>query len=390
MVGFFVRRFVKDYENTADERVRQGYGTVASITGICLNVLLFLGKYLAGQISGSIAITADAFNNLSDAGSSVITLLGFRIAAKKPDPNHPYGHGRMEYVAGLIVSFAILLMGIELFRSSVEKILSPEPVDGSLAAILVLAASIGVKIYMFYYNRKLGKKIHSAAMKATSMDSLSDSAATFVVLVSVMVMKVTGINLDGVSGLLVSAFILYAGYGAAKETISPLLGQSPEPEFVQAVENLVMAHPEVIGIHDLIVHDYGPGRRMISLHGEVPGDGDIFVLHDVIDSIEKELQEKLGCNAVIHMDPIATDDETVNAMKEKVLEAVGKISPEITIHDFRIVHGPTHTNVIFDAVVPFGFHMEDDEVKKALEKAVREMEGNCYPVITIDKGYSGV
>ncbi len=390
MVGFFVRRFVKDYENTADERVRQGYGTVASITGICLNVLLFLGKYLAGQISGSIAITADAFNNLSDAGSSVITLLGFRIAAKKPDPNHPYGHGRMEYVAGLIVSFAILLMGIELFRSSVEKILSPEPVDGSLAAILVLAASIGVKIYMFYYNRKLGKKIHSAAMKATSMDSLSDSAATFVVLVSVMVMKVTGINLDGVSGLLVSAFILYAGYGAAKETISPLLGQSPEPEFVQAVENLVMAHPEVIGIHDLIVHDYGPGRRMISLHGEVPGDGDIFVLHDVIDSIEKELQEKLGCSAVIHMDPIATDDETVNAMKEKVLEAVGKISPEITIHDFRIVHGPTHTNVIFDAVVPFGFHMEDDEVKKALEKAVREMEGNCYPVITIDKGYSGV
>ena len=390
MVGFFVRRFVKDYENTADERVRQGYGTVASITGICLNVLLFLGKYLAGQISGSIAITADAFNNLSDAGSSVITLLGFQIAAKKPDPNHPYGHGRMEYVAGLIVSFAILLMGIELFRSSVEKILSPEPVDGSLAAILVLAASIGVKIYMFYYNRKLGKKIHSAAMKATSMDSLSDSAATFVVLVSVMVMKVTGINLDGVSGLLVSAFILYAGYGAAKETISPLLGQSPEPEFVQAVENLVMAHPEVIGIHDLIVHDYGPGRRMISLHGEVPGDGDIFVLHDVIDSIEKELQEKLGCNAVIHMDPIATDDETVNAMKEKVLEAVGKISPEITIHDFRIVHGPTHTNVIFDAVVPFGFHMEDDEVKKALEKAVREMEGNCYPVITIDKGYSGV
>ena len=390
MVGFFVRRFVKDYENTADERVRQGYGTVASITGICLNVLLFLGKYLAGQISGSIAITADAFNNLSDAGSSVITLLGFRIAAKKPDPNHPYGHGRMEYVAGLIVSFAILLMGIELFRSSVEKILSPEPVDGSLAAILVLAASIGVKIYMFYYNRKLGKKIHSAAMKATSMDSLSDSAATFVVLVSVMVMKVTGINLDGVSGLLVSAFILYAGYGAAKETISPLLGQSPEPEFVQAVENLVMAHPEVIGIHDLIVHDYGPGRRMISLHGEVPGDGDIFVLHDVIDSIEKELQEKLGCNAVIHMDPIATDDETVNAMKEKVLEAVGKISPEITIHDFRIVHGPTHTNVIFDAVVPFGFYMEDDEVKKALEKAVREMEGNCYPVITIDKGYSGV
>ena len=390
MVGFFVRRFVKDYENTADERVRQGYGTVASITGICLNVLLFLGKYLAGQISGSIAITADAFNNLSDAGSSVITLLGFRIAAKKPDPNHPYGHGRMEYVAGLIVSFAILLMGIELFRSSVEKILSPEPVDGSLAAILVLAASIGVKIYMFYYNRKLGKKIHSAAMKATSMDSLSDSAATFVVLVSVMVMKVTGINLDGVSGLLVSAFILYAGYGAAKETISPLLGQSPEPEFVQAVENLVMAHPEVIGIHDLIVHDYGPGRRMISLHGEVPGDGDIFVLHDVIDSIEKELQEKLGCNAVIHMDPIATDDETVNAMKEKVLEAVGKISPEITIHDFRIVHGPTHTNVIFDALVPFGFHMEDDEVKKALEKEVREMEGNCYPVITIDKGYSGV
>ncbi len=386
MVGFLVRHFVKDYENTSDERVRQGYGAVASITGICLNILLFLGKYLAGQLSGSIAITADAFNNLSDAGSSVITLLGFRMAAKKPDLGHPYGHGRMEYVAGLAVSFAILLMGFELLKTSAGKILAPEEVDGSIAAILVLAASIGVKIYMFYYNRRLGNKIHSAAMKATSMDSLSDSAATSVVLISIVIVRLTGVNLDGIGGLLVSAFILYAGYGAAKETISPLLGQSPDPEFVKSVEELVLAHPEVIGVHDLMVHDYGPGRRVISLHGEVPGDGDIFVLHDVIDSIEKELQEKLGCSAVIHMDPIATDDEMVNAMKEKVIEAVKKISPEITIHDFRIVHGPTHTNVIFDAVVPFGFRMEDREVRQMLEKAVREMEGNCYPVITIDKG----
>ena len=276
--------------------------------GICLNALLFAGKFLAGTLSGSIAVTADAFNNLSDAGSSFVTLVGFQLAGQKPDSQHPFGHGRMEYVSGLAVAVLILLMGVELGKSSIDKILRPEPVDSSPLVFAILCASILVKLYMFLYNRRLGKKLGSPAMEATAMDSLSDSAATAAVLLATVIGHFTDLLIDGWCGVLVAAFILWSGVGAVKDTLDPLLGTPPTHELVQRIRDLVMEHTTILGIHDLIVHDYGPGRVMISLHAEVPANEDVLALHDEIDNVEKELQEKLGCAAVIHMDPVVTDD----------------------------------------------------------------------------------
>ncbi|MGM9588106.1 MAG: cation diffusion facilitator family transporter, partial [Candidatus Limivicinus sp.] len=272
MIKLLTKLFIKDHENVTNAAVRRAYGTMCSLYGIFLNLLLFAGKYFAGVISGSVAITADAFNNLSDAGSSIITLLGFAIAGKKPDPDHPFGHGRAEYLAGLVLSAVIILMGFELVKSSFEKILHPEPISSGLLPAIILVCSILVKFYMCLYNRSVGKKINSAAMQATATDSLSDSVATTVVLISMGVSYFFHVNIDGYAGLLVAVFILYAGFNAAKDTVSPLLGQAPDPEFVQQVADIVTAHPEVVGIHDLVVHDYGPGRVMVSLHAEVRGD----------------------------------------------------------------------------------------------------------------------
>lgn len=366
---------------------RQIYGTLCSVVGIVLNVVLFAGKYFAGVISGSIAITADAFNNLSDAGSSFITLIGFRLAGKKPDVDHPFGHGRFEYISGFVVSVAILLMGFELGRTSISKIISSEAIDTSIAAIVILIASILVKLYMVVYNRRIGEKIKSAAMKATATDSLSDVLATTFVLVSVLVMKITDINIDGYSGIVVALFILFAGYSAAKETIDPLLGKTPEPEFVQAIRDIVLDHKDVVGIHDMVVHDYGPGRVMVSLHAEVPGNGDIFELHETIDHIERELHEKLGCSAVIHMDPIETDNEIVNAVRKKVENGVLGLIENTSIHDFRMVQGPSHTNVIFDVVVPYSVKASDEEIKKNIQQMVREIDNTYFAVVDIDRAY---
>lgn len=387
MITLLAKIFIKDKENISNEKVRRQYGILSSIVGISLNIILFLIKYLAGVISGSIAITADAFNNLSDAGSSVITLIGFQFSGKKPDAEHPFGHGRGEYISGFIVSMAIILVGFELAKSSFAKILSPSTIESSNLTIIILVVSIGVKLYMYIYNTKIGKKIDSETMKATALDSFSDSIATLVVLLSIIVMRQTGISIDGWSGMVVAIFILYAGYSAAKDTLSPLLGQVPDPKLVQQIEEIVMSHEEVSGIHDLIVHDYGPGRLMISLHGEVAGDGDIFKLHDAIDRIENELNTKLGCEAVIHMDPIVVDDEQVIKMREQIEEKIKEISPEISIHDFRLIKGPTHTNVIFDAAVPFKFHLSDEEVKVQIETMIRTNWTHCYPVIKVDKLY---
>lgn len=303
MITILSRLFIPNRENTSDPKVRRSYGMLSSILGICLNIILFLGKYIAGVQCGSIAIMSDAFNNLSDAGSSIITLIGFQFAGMKPDANHPFGHGRIEYISGFIVSMAIILMGFELGKSSIEKILHPEEIDTSLLSIFILLASIGIKLYMNFYNRRIGRKIDSAAMRATATDSLSDAIATSFVLLAILVMRFTGVNVDGWCGVAVACFILFAGYSAARETLSPLLGNPPDPELVQKIHQIVMSHPEIVGMHDLIVHDYGPGRIMVSLHGEVQGDGDIFALHDKIDLIERELSEKLGCEATIHMDP---------------------------------------------------------------------------------------
>ncbi len=387
MIRILAGMFIKNNEQIEKPEVRRAYGMLCSIVGIALNVLLFAGKYLAGVLSGSIAITADAFNNLSDAGSSVITLVGFRFSGMKPDKDHPFGHGRIEYLSGLGVAMLIILMGFELFKSAIGKIMSPEPVETGAVTVVILLASVCVKLYMWFYNRSVGMKIDSEAMKATATDSLSDSVATSAVLISMLAAHYTGIMIDGWCGLVVAVMVLYAGYKAAKDTIDPLLGGPPSKEFVNSIREIVMSHEEIIGIHDLVVHDYGPGRCMVSLHGEVPANGDIIALHDMIDHIEKELEERLGCEAVIHMDPLETDNEVITEMKHELLTHINSELPGISIHDFRMVQGPTHTNLIFDAVVPHGFDMTNDEVQEALEKLVLKHWDKCFAVVHVEQSY---
>ena len=387
MITLLARWLIPNHENTADGVVRRAYGQLCGIVGIALNVLLFAGKFFAGTLSGSIAITADAFNNLSDAGSSVVTLLGFRLAGRKPDPEHPFGHGRIEYISGLVVSALILLMGVELAKSSFQKILHPEEVEFSAVAVVILLASIAVKLYMSIYNRGIGKKINSSAMVATGIDSLSDTISTAAVLVAMLVGKFSGLMIDGWVGMLVALFILYSACRAAMETVGPLLGQAPEEEFVQRIEELVMAHDEVCGIHDLVVHDYGPGRVMISLHAEVPASGDILDLHDMIDGIEMELRQQLDCEAVIHMDPIVTDDALTTELRQKMALLVKEVEERATIHDFRMVMGPTHTNLIFDAVVPFGTEKSNRQIEEEIKARVREMEGTYFAVVRVENSY---
>lgn len=385
MISILSRIFIKNHTETSDPGVRRAYGVLCGAVGIFLNVLLFAAKYLAGTLTGSIAIVADAFNNLSDAGSSIITLLGFKLAAKKPDRDHPYGHGRFECIAGLVVSFVILMMGFDLAKTSVTKIIHPEAVDFSILSICILIGSILVKLYMALYNRAVGKRISSAAVLATATDSLSDVCATTMVLAATLIARFTGVNIDGWAGAIVSLVILWAGYNAAKDTIDPLLGQAPDPEFVQRIADIVNRYPDVVGIHDLAVHDYGAGRVMISLHAEVPSSGDIMALHDVIDTIERDLQDELNCSAVIHMDPISTDDQLITSTRELLKKRIHEaISPDISIHDFRMVPGPTHTNVIFDAVVPYEFSMSDAQVQEKISSLVRAIEGDYFAVVTID------
>lgn len=374
-------------ESDSEEKKRRVYGTLGAVVGIFLNICLFTGKYLAGFLSGSIAIMADAFNNLSDAGSSFISLIGFVFSGKKPDLDHPFGHGRIEYLAGLGVSFLILLMGVELAKNSVQKILHPVSVQISTLSIAVLSASILVKLYMAYYNHAIGKKIRSATMAATATDSLSDAVATTVVLLAMLFLAVTGINIDGYCGILVAVFILAAGIGAAKETVSPLLGQAPDPEFVKEIKELVMQHEEVLGIHDMAVHDYGPGRVLVSLHAEVSGDGNIYELHDLIDRIERELKEKLHCETVIHMDPIDVGNEKTVEMKEEMVKLVKAIDERLTIHDFRMVTGMTHHNMIFDVVIPADFKLSQEELKDIIQKKVWEKWPDYYVVIDVDTAY---
>ena len=382
-----VRLFIKDCDNVTDPAVRERYGILSGAVGIVLNLLLSAGKLFAGLMTGSISITADAFNNLSDAGSSVVTLVGFKLAGQKADDGHPFGHGRMEYLAGLLVSLMILLVGVELGRSSIGKILRPEEVDFSLVSTGILAASILVKLWMGQFNRGLGRKIGSAAMAATAADSLSDAVATAAVLAGTLVNRFAHVNIDGWVGLAVAVFILRSGWGAAKDTINPLLGESPDPELVKQLRELVLSHPQVVGMHDLIIHDYGPGRRLCSFHAEVPQDADILDAHDAIDHIEREIKEKFGIETTVHMDPIATADEKVNQLRRQVADLARVVEPEMTIHDFRVVRGPTHTNVIFDAVVPHKCRLTDEEVLQRLRRAVSALDPAYQAVIQIDRAY---
>ena len=387
MIGLLAKHFIHDYQNVGAPEVRRAYGVLCGAVGIVINLLLFALKLLAGTLAGSVAITADAFNNLSDAGASIVTLLGFRLAGQKPDPEHPFGHGRLEYISGLIVSLVILLMGFELLRDAVGAILHPEAVECSALTVSILLISICAKCYMYCYNHGVGKKLNAAAMQATAADSLSDCAATTAVLLATLAGHFLHWQIDGWCGLVVSLLILWAGFQAAKDTLSPLLGQPPTEEFVQQIHDIVMANKSICGIHDLVVHDYGPGRVMISLHAEVPAHGDILALHDEIDNVEKELHDRLGCEAVIHMDPIVTNDETVNAEHEKIAALVRGIDENISIHDFRMVTGPTHTNVIFDAVVPYSCKMSDREAEEKIKQAVHGLDPRYFAVVQIDKSY---
>ena len=386
MITLLSNIFIKDKDQYQNPNTRSAYGKLCGGFGIFLNICLFVGKLIAGLLSNSIAIIADAVNNLSDAASSAITLIGFKISEQKPDKDHPYGHGRVEYISGLLISIAIVFMGFELIKSSIEKIIHPQEIACDMITVAILVASILVKIYMFSYNRSIGKKIESVVMSATATDSLSDTIATFVVLLSTLIYQFTGLNIDAYCGVLVGLFILYSGCNAAKETISPLLGQPPKPEFVDQIKDLVMSHEEILGIHDMIVHDYGPGRIMASLHAEVDSKGNIMEIHDLIDRIENEIQEQCNCQAVIHMDPILVNDPYTDELKEIVRKIIDELDPNIHFHDFRVVKGPTHTNIIFDILLPFDYQYKDEYVVDFIRNKLSALEGNFNGVINIDKG----
>ncbi len=366
---------------------RSIYGMVCGFVGIFFNIILFVGKLLAGIITSSISITADALNNLSDAGSSIVTLAGFKLAAQKPDSKHPYGHGRIEYLAGLAVAAVILIMGFELFRDSIGKVLHPQDTEFSYVVIFILLASILVKCYMAYYNYSIGKEIDSAAVRAAATDSMSDCIATGAVLVTTVLNHLYGWQLDGYCGILVSFFIMYSGIQAARDSVDPLLGIEPDEEFLQQIEDISLSFDEnIVGIHDLMVHDYGPGRKIISLHAEVPADSNMIQIHDVIDNLEKKLSKDLGCMATIHMDPVAVNDPEVKELKHQVADLAKEVLDAITIHDFRVVKGDTHTNLIFDMVVPFSCKCTDGEMADMVTKKIREKLGNnYYAVIDVDR-----
>ena len=369
-----------------DPETRRRCGVLSGGIGIALNLLLFLGKLLAGIFTSSIAVTADAFNNLSDAASSVVTLIGFRLAGREADEEHPFGHGRMEYLAGLAVAILILLVGLELAKSSLSKIFRPEPVDFSLLPAVILAVSVGVKLWMFWFNWGLSRAIQSPALSATAADSLSDAAGTGVLLLGLLAGRFFHLPLDGWLGLAVAVFILRTGWGAAKDTIDPLLGRPMDSELAADIDRIVLGHDYILGIHDLVYHDYGPGRAMMSLHAEVPADANLLEVHDVIDHIERELKARHHIETSIHMDPVVRDGRT-ETLRQQVMELAQGIDPVFTIHDFRITAGPIHTNLLFDVVVPYGFRLSDAEVRAALSNQIKGLSDRYFAVIQVDHSY---
>lgn len=387
MLTLWLIRLVRRYEKSGEAGLRLLCGTAAGALGIALNVLLFALKLFAGLVSGSIAVTADAFNNLSDAGSSLITLIGFRLSGKRADPTHPFGHGRIEYVAGLIVSMIIIVMGIELFKSSAESIMAPQEVAFSAMTAGILIVSVLVKGYMWGYNRVLAGKLDSSAMKAAAADSLSDAVSTAAVLAVSLLARATSLHLDGWAGLLVSLFIIFSGYAAARDTVNPLLGGPPDAELVERIRRETLSTRYVLGLHDLIVHDYGPGRRMISLHVEVPADGDILLMHDEITLLERRLKRDLDCEAVIHMDPVVSGDKRTALMRSSVSDLLVRvIDPRVRLHDFRVEDRDSHVELIFDAVVPYDIRRSDEEVRADIAEAVAELGENVHAAVTIDRG----
>ena len=382
------RLFVKNSDDIKNPDVRASYGNMSGTIGIILNLFLFTAKLITGILSASISVIADAFNNLSDAGSSVVTFLGFKLANRPPDREHPFGHGRYEYVAGLGISVVILLVGIELLKGSNEKIFNSAAVTQTgLLSIFILIVSVALKLWMYFFNKAISKKIDSAALNATALDSLTDSAATAIVLIGLVISKFTGLNIDGYLGIVVALFILFTGVSTFRDSLSPLLGNSPDPDFVDKIRETALQNEMIVGIHDLMVHDYGPGRCIISLHAEVPCDADIIKAHDAIDLAEKTLERKFNCMATIHMDPIATKDSYTIELMEDVAKKMCEINPYFKIHDFRVVRGDTHTNVIFDLVVPYENKKNDIEIRKAVTEKIREIDPTLIPIMQTEKSF---
>jgi len=387
MIGLLTRLFIHDWEKVNDPKVRQAYGTMGSAVGIGCNVILFAIKFFAGMVTGAVSVMADAFNNLSDAGSSVVTLIGFRMAGRPADPEHPFGHGRIEYLSGLFVAAAILLMGFELFQTSVDKILHPVMPEYTTGAFVILVISILLKFWLSRFNKTIGERISSEAMKAAAADSLSDCVSTATVLAGAVFAYLTNRNIDGIVGLFVAAFVFKAGIEAAKDTIQPLLGQAPDPELVQAVSEEVMKEELVLGIHDMIVHDYGPGRIMISLHAEVPYNEDLLKIHDVIDNIEMRVRAQYQCEITIHMDPVVTDDDEITEAKQMVKTIIEELNTEWKMHDFRMVRGETHTNLIFDVVIPTDQLRNAGEISAAIRRKIIEKNPRYFAVIQVEQSY---
>lgn len=385
MTSLLIRLFVKNSEDIRNPDVRKDYGTLSGGVGIVCNILLFVFKVITGIVSSSISVIADAFNNLSDAASSIITIIGFKLADKPADNEHPYGHGRYEYLSGLLIAFLIVMTAVELLKSSVDKIFSSSDVEFSAFSVIILLLSIGVKLWMALFNKKIGRKLNASAMLATAADSLSDCIATGAVLISLIVGYIFKINIDGYTGVLVALFVFKAGFEAANDTLKPLLGQAPDPEFVKALEDSVLEDNKIKGIHDMHIHDYGPGRVVVSLHAEIPAEMNVMEAHDIIDSTEDKIKKKYKCDISIHMDPVETENERVNELKKTVGEIINEISPKLNFHDFRITQGPMRTNIIFDIEIPFGFEMKDSDVIKEISRRVKALDESYYVVIQVDK-----
>lgn len=390
MQNWLVKKFVHDYENVHDISVRASYGKLSGKVGIFCNAFLFAVKFIMGTISGSVSITADAVNNLSDAASSVISLIGFKMAEKPADEDHPYGHARYEYLSGLTVAVMIILIGFELFKTSFDKVIHPSTVDFSIALVIVLAVSILIKLWMAFFNKSLGKKINSSALEATAADSRNDVISTSAVLVAAVISHFFKINLDGYMGIAVAVFILYSGIGLVKDTLDPLLGKAPEPELVDYIQKKILSYDGVLGTHDLMIHDYGPGRKFASVHVEMAAEGDVLKSHDVIDNIERDFLSKDNLNIIVHYDPIVTKDDIVNDFRSWLMEQVKSIDPHLSIHDLRIVPGNSHTNLVFDCVMPHCINMSPSELKAEIRRLVNIKYPNYYCIITIDSSYAAM
>lgn len=388
MVDFLVHRFVKDYENTENAGVRTGYGVMASMVGIFCNILLFAGKFTVGLILHSVSVLADAFNNLSDAASSVIGFVGVKMASKPADQDHPFGHGRIEYIAALIVSFLVIEVGLSFLKTAVGKIREPEELAFSTVSILVLLASIGVKLWMAYFNQKLGKRIHSSVMMATATDAMGDVVTTSATALSLLFCRMTGINIDGFVGVAVALVVMWAGVGIARDTLEPLIGKAVDPELYRQISDFVESYEGILGSHDLIVHNYGPTRSLASIHAEVPNDVGIEISHEIIDKIEREAAKKLGIFLVIHMDPVEVRDDRVTDVRRKVTSVLKELDERLSLHDFRMVDGEEQINLIFDVVVPFAYQgAELQRLKGDIAKRVSALDGRYQCVMTMEKGY---